>query len=106
MTAIRTGDNATVAAKTRVVIKLRKKNGISFEYIGGIADRIEGKAREFLYGVKTFLLEIVIKSGFQIFDYAIAILHDCCSNLQGICAQQQKLQPILPGFNAAHTADM
>ena len=64
MTAICTGDNATAAAKTRVVIKLREKNGISFEYIGGIADGIEGKAREFLYGAKTFLLEIVIKSGF------------------------------------------
>jgi len=87
MTAICTGDNATAAAKTCVVIKLREKNGISFEYIGGIADGIEGKAREFLYGAKTFLLEIVIKSGFQIFDYTIAILHDCCSDLQGICTQ-------------------
>ena len=88
MTAIRTGDNATAAAKTRVVIKLRKKDGISFEHIGGIADGIEGKAREFLYGVKTFLLEIVIKSCFQIFNYTVAILHDCCSDLQGAGAQQ------------------
>ena len=87
MTAIRTGDNATAAAKTRVVIKLRKKNGISFEYIGGIADGIEGKAREFLYGAKTFLLEIVIKTCLQIFNYTIAVLHDSSSDLQGTGAQ-------------------
>ena len=106
MTAICTGDNAAAAAKTSAVIKLGEKNGISFEYIGGIADGIEGKACEFFYGIKAFVMEIVIKPCFQIFDYTVAILHDCCSDLQGAGAQQQKFQPVLPGFDAAHTADM
>ena len=106
MTAIRTGDNAAAAAQTIVVIKLRKKNGISFEYMGGIADGIECKACEFFYGIKAFVMEIVIKPCFQIFDYTVAILHDCCSDLQGAGAQKQKLQPILPGFDTAHAADM
>ena len=87
MTAICTGDNATAAAKTRVVIKLREKNGISFEYIGGIADRIEGKACEFFYGIKAFFMEIVIKSCLQIFNYTISVLHDSSSDLQGTGTQ-------------------
>ena len=106
MTAICTGDNATAAAKTRVVIKLREKNGISFEYIGGIADGVESKPCDVFYGIKALCMEIVIKPCFQIFDYTVAILHDCCSDLQGAGAQQQKFQPVLPGFDAAHTADM
>ena len=106
MATIRTGDNAAAAPQTSVVIKLREKDGIALQYIGSLAYGVECQTSNIFYGIKAFGMEIVVQAGFQIFDYAVAILHDRCRDLQGAGAQQQKLQTILPGFDTAHAADM
>ena len=86
MAAICTGDNAAAATQTSVVIKLGENNGISFQYIGSLAYGVECQTSDLFYGIKAFGMEIVVQAGFQIFDYAVAILHDRCRDLQGTCA--------------------
>ena len=83
MTAVCTGDNAAATPQTSVVIKLGEKNGIPFQDIGSSADGVERKSRDVFYGRKAFVMEIVIKAGLQIFNYAIAVLHDSSRDLQG-----------------------
>ena len=87
MSAIGAGYSAAATAKAGSIIKFWEKNSIPFQYIGGVADGVESKSRDFFYGIKAFFMEIVIKSCLQIFNYTIAVLHDSGSDLQGIGAQ-------------------
>ena len=71
MPAIGAGYSAAATAKAGSIIKFREKNSISFQYIGGIADGVESKPRDFFYGIKALCMEIVIKTCFQIFNYTM-----------------------------------
>ena len=71
MTAIGAGYSAAATAKAGSIIKFGEKNGIPFQYIGGIADGVESKPCDVFYGIKALCMEIVIKTCFQIFNYTI-----------------------------------
>ena len=54
MPTVCTGDNATAAPQTSVVIKLREKDGIALQYIGSLAYGVECQTSDLFYGIKAF----------------------------------------------------
>src|SRR5205807_8949161 len=102
--AVFAGDVAEVALDALRVINARDRLVVEIE-IAPVGHTTCARADDLAHARVAFVVQVVRQSVNQVFDDAIAVVHDGGADLHGGCADQQELGRVAPRRDPADAAD-